>query len=185
MKKWTSSKCTFSSLFVVNAALWLDSCLKWTALSGYPSNVVLTVSDNNWFAWTPAVFFFSSLQFLFGVYTIQRQLSVFPLFSNLSRINALITETMDSKIRLIVSWQEMWGAEYWRCFCSNTKGETRELMQQQDRDAAEERRMKLWSCSLVLVGGSTTMCKHILLYIRGVWLNCSGPPTHMQNREES
>lgn len=67
-------------------------------------NAILESRDNNWSAWTPAVFFFSSLQFLFGIHIIQRQVTGFPLFSNLSRTNALITETMDSKIRLIVSW---------------------------------------------------------------------------------
>lgn len=87
-------------------------------------NVILESSDNSWFSWTPAVFFSSSLQFLFGIHTIQRQVYVFPLFSNLSRANALITETMDSKIRLIVSWREMQGGEYRRCVCSNTRGET-------------------------------------------------------------
>lgn len=86
-------------------------------------NVILEASDNNWFAWTPAVFFFSSLQFLFGIHTIQRQVTVFPLFSNLSRTTALITETMDSKIRLIVLWREMQGGEYRCCVCSNSKGE--------------------------------------------------------------
>lgn len=156
MKKWTSSKCTSRSFLVVNTALWMDSCLKWTALSGYPSNVVHAISDNNWFAWTPAVFFFSSLQFLFGVHTIQRQLSVFPLFSNLSRINAIITETMDSKIRLIVSWQEMWGGEYCRCFCSNSKGETRELMQQR-REENE--------AVVLLLGLCRWMHRHVQTYI--------------------
>lgn len=86
-------------------------------------NVILEASDNNWFAWTPAVFFFSSLQFLFGIHTIQRQVTVFLLFSNLSRTTALITETMDSKIRLIVLWREMQGGEYRCCVCSNSKGE--------------------------------------------------------------
>ena len=178
MKKWTSSKCTSRSFLVVNTALWMDSCLKWTALSGYPSNVVHAISDNNWFAWTPAVFFFSSLQFLFGVHTIKRQLSVFPLFSNLTRINAIITETMDSKIRLIHGK---------KCGVENTVVVSAATVKERLESwcSRGERRMRLWSCSSVFVGGCIAMCKHISLYIKGGWLNCSRPPTHMQNREES
>lgn len=122
-----------------HVAVQLDSCFRWSALGGCTSNIILESSDNNWSAWTSAIFFFSSLQFLFEIHTIQRQPAVLLLFNNLPCTNAFITETMDSKIRLIISWQEMQGGEHWYCVSSNSTGENGELTQQQDSDVAEGR----------------------------------------------
>ena len=169
-------------MFAANVAGRVDSCSQWSALAGYPQNVILESKDNNWFAWTPAVFFFSSLQFLIGIHAVQRQLSVFPLFSNLSCTNALITETMDSKIRLIVWWREMQGGKH--CTVSA---------------ATVEKRVESWSShkiktyqrgednkTSVLLLGPHSMRGYSVqtpLDISGVWLNCTGPPIHMQTIE--